>query len=568
MSKDRVVTPVVDRLTIAQRQHLLACVLSHKYLFSTARIRLKLEYFTDAHEIYLRVLWTVAQQLAESMGVDFLFQEDRTKVWNVLDTECRTYFSNHVSTCPLTQWDMLVGIDPPGFLTQLYQNCKASEFTVEFGLKLLSDFLRERAVNDLWQRLSVSAGSGVVTNLSPMLEQLRTAEAEVSSINVDPVASAAPEGWLPPEVRRRPTGIVWLDKFLRGGHAAPETYGLLGAFGSGKTTLSLQLATSVAANEQFWTGDPEARKLLGLDPDAPYQMGHVYYFHYEMPQADIRKKLWSGAAFIDYDRIERLGSKDFSLSSANNLSKEEKAMYEMICKQNFSVKLGDFPGEQERLELALQMMRVNLHIVDCTGNGATPAVGTGYIPEIATILTNEVRKGRRVALVVIDYAGACVDRFTTDKDQGYHYLSVFGRRCEHEIGVPFDTPVWVMHQLAGAENARTAATKQHHANASGSKRFGENMWFCFNIGTADDKTGCRYFTCSKARRSDLGTSPVLQIAGPYNRLIDVSHQYSFDSHGKVRQNTDMHTVAGKSHHSVAPSKSIETANSATIQPPN
>ena len=524
---------LVDRLTIDQRQHLLACILSDKCLFGTARIRLKVEYFTNVDEVYLRVVWVVVQSLVEKLGVNFLFENDRAKLWNILDTECKAYFRNNSSSCPLDQWEPLFGIDPPGFLAWLFNICNPNEFTKEYGTKLFSQFMQERAVNDLWQKLSSDSSHGVLTTINPYIEKIKAAQEDLLAIDFDPVLSAAPEGWLPPAIKRRPTGIVWLDKFLRGGHAAPETYGLLGAYGSGKTTFALQLATNVAFNEQLFAADPVARSLVGIDAQ-DYKMGSVYYFHYEMPVADIRKKLWSGAAYIDYDRIEKLGTKGFSLSSGNNLSTAEKAMYNVVCEQN-NLKLSDIPGEAERLDRALKMLRVNLFTVDCTGNGSAPSVGTGYVQEISDILSREVAKGRRIACVVIDYAGACVDRHTTDKDMYYQLLSQFGRRCEHEVGVPFDTPVWIMHQLAGAENNRTVATKQHHANAAGSKRFGENLWFCFNIGTSDEKTGCRYFTCSKARRSELGSSPVLKIAGGYNRLIDVSNVYRVDSKSNVKE---------------------------------
>jgi hypothetical protein len=151
------------------------------------------------------------------------------------------------------------------------------------------------------------------------------------------------------------------------------------------------------------------------------------------------------------------------------------------------------------------------------------------------MLSAERKAGKRIACVVIDYASSCVERAQPDKDKQYAMLDAFGQLTESLISVPFNTPVWVLQQLKGVSNQRTAASRPHHSDALGCTTMGKAFWFAFGIGTTDEKTGCRYFACSKARRADLGSPPILKIAGGFNRLIDVSDEYHFDSSGKIRE---------------------------------
>lgn len=530
--EDAISPKLKPRLTREQRLQMLACLLSDKHLFSTAKLSLKTEYINQPDEGVLRAVWRTAAKLADSYGPDFLF-DDRPKAWNVLDTEVKTYFG-------LNPGELSSFEDTCQYLNWLYGQCKPEEFSAKYGMDILTAFLRERAVNDAWQTLSKSMESAVVTNMGDMARVLVEREQDISALSFDPVESGAPEGWLPAPTMMRPTGLGWFDSLLRGGIRAPEVYGICGAYGAGKTTLGLQLCLAVAEMEAFLAsgGDAaaEALDLIGLDPLMAYLMGHVYYFHYEMPKDEIRKKLWSCAAMIDLIRIELMGKPGFSLSTTANLSVKELEVLKKVVVQ-FGLPgfdLQNFPGEQERLARAKKTLNRNFFQIDMTGS-THPGVGKGEIPEIAAILRNEVAKGRRPALVVIDYAMACVERNTSDKDAIYQQLSTFGRRCEHEIGTVFNTPVVVLQQLSGASNSKTASSKQHHSDAAGSKRFGENCWFCFNLGTTDQESGCRYLTVSKARRADLGSPPILKIAGGFNRLVDMSTTYFFDKSGKIKE---------------------------------
>ncbi len=536
----------VARLTLEQRYMMVAGILLHQDVFITARQRLKPEYFDQADETYLRAAWQAALNLAARDQHKVLF-ENQAAAYTSMGVECAALLQAHPNVYLAAQAAALLSQDPaaPGFLHYVFAISKPSEFDQKGVARLLVDFLRERSINDELQRVARESAGKVITDVSLMMSKIRDRELDLAALDEDPVESAAPEGWMPPPSKRRRIGISWLDALLRGGHAAPETYGVLGVTGAGKTTLGLQIMSSVALQEQTLSGTDELAKMCreqsGLDPDEPYEMKHSYYFHYEMPRAEIRKKLWSNLAMIDLDRIEKLGTKNFDLSSSAELTPDEKEMLKFAAKQ-VGLKSEDFPGEKERLLSAIQTMQRNMWLVDCSGDDKNPRRGTAFVPEIHAILHNEVtRKRRKVGVVVIDYAGACVDRHTTDHEKHYQLLSQFGRMVEEYVSKPFDTPVWILHQLAAAEGGRTSAVKQNHANAGGSKRFAENLWFCFNIGTADPKTGCRFFTVSKARRANLGMPPIVKIAGSFNRIIDVSSVYKQNASGKFVERNEATT---------------------------
>lgn len=516
-------------ITVDQCRVLLASLLSYETLFLAAVPRLRPELFNRPHEVAYRAIWATAVQLSEQHGRQILFG-DREVSMRLLDTETRAAFRNRPDLYEVQFWDFAVG--ETGFVQWLYKECSTSNLSYDYGVWLLEVFLRERTVNDALGLLSASTGNSVISNAGTLLQGLIDKDRELKTLGVDPVKSGAPQAWLPPKVVRTPTTITWLDQFLRGGHRPGETYFVLGANGAGKTTLGLQLAFCVAAKEQFLaSGDPlatTALKSLGKDTSVPYEPGHAYYFHYEMSEDDIRMKVWSAASLIDYERIVQLGQPGFQLADVSNLTGESLSNAELAAKQISGSTLPGY-GERQRLEAALEVLSKNFWQIDCQSG----AVGKGYIPEIAAILANERRKGRRPAIVVIDYASACVERHTSDAEEIYQLLAQFGRRAESEISVPFQTPVWVLQQLSGESNSRTASSKQNHSNARGCKSMGDAFWFAFNIGTTDPKTGCRYFTCSKARRGELGTPPILKIAGGFNRLIDVSSKYRFTRTGSV-----------------------------------
>jgi hypothetical protein len=146
-----------------------------------------------------------------------------------------------------------------------------------------------------------------------------------------------------------------------------------------------------------------------------------------------------------------------------------------------------------------------------------PKQGSGYLEEVASWLEREKRLGHMPCCVIIDYAGLCVKRHVHERglrdEKYYALLSHFGYECLRLIAQPFDTPVWIMHQLSGEANKRTSATKQHHADAAGSRSFAENLWFCFELGIPDPYLKAMWFTNDIARRAINGEPIIVRLHG-------------------------------------------------------
>jgi hypothetical protein len=532
---------LLPRMTLDERQYLLAALLTHRDLFAKARARLEPMHFCQGDEAHFLVLYSVILSVVDCYGEDVLFG-DREAAWQILDMQTHALLERSPGILPPAFEPALFGREPPGFLPYYYRHCRCEEFLRDAGERLLARFLKERTVHDRFQSLALASSSTVLGNFAPLAQDLLRTNRELDYLTFDPVASAAPPGWLPPVYNFRPTGIGFVDEFFQGGQQPGEVYSVLGTKGSGKSTLVQQLAVSVAALEQLWARGPEHHPRARVDDPKswgslgwPYTLGHCYLFHYEMGQNIYRHKLWSCASFVDYYRLSHLGEAGFQLSTTTALNDAEAALYRLsIGSKDLSV----IPSERERLERALRLLAVNVHQIDCSGS-THPAVGAGYVSEIAAILAQERSKGHRIAFVGIDYGGACVDRHTLDRDMAYSLLTQMGRRCSSEIAEPFQTPVWLFHQLSGEANARSSSLKQHHSQAAGSKRFTENCSFAFNIASADEMTGCRWFNCSVSRWNGIGPARILKVAGAFNRLVDVSDYYQFDSRGRIRSRNAM-----------------------------
>jgi RecA/RadA recombinase len=517
------------RLDDQEKSYLLAHILRLPDLFSTARNKLLPEYWYLGTEPGYRLIWLTALTMVEKFGTEALYNIEQA--WSLLSTEAQAKMKADDKSYSPAIWDSVFSQDsPPGLLTWVYRDVLPGELTYKWGSDLLIRFMNERVVSDKLRRLLIDAGDDVITNIMPMFADLKNEAIQVSEINDSPVESGAPEGWVPTPLGKYPTGVTFIDTLLNGGHAAGETYGILGAFGSGKTTLALQL---LAESAKYQQGQRDS------DKDGLEIAGDCYYFHYECTSDEIRPRLWSYVGEIDRDKIE-----EFDVSKLTRRGGQMEPYEIERFKQTSSlVGLETMDGEFERLERALRHIRQNMWLIDMSGNPKSPKRGTGYVAEIADIIEEHQRKltikdgwKHKVSIIVIDYAGLCSKRYMKamnyNESRLRHLVGDFGDECHGKLAVPFHTPVWIMHQLSGQANKRTFHTKQTHGDAAESASFAENLWFCFSLGTKDDVTGVVRFNVSKARRTKLGEPPILRINGPLSALV-VAHGYVVDGTGKV-----------------------------------
>lgn len=523
---------VKPRLTPEQVEMFLAHCLLMPDIFMVARTHLKPELFNAATEPHYKALWQVVLNLVKDKSSSVLF-DSKKHAYSLIEVTLRAYVQANPALMPSAFDDKLFSRDPesPGLIYWIYNQVSQEELNFSWGKDLLRDFRSEREVHDKLKKALRNAGESILDNIPEFLQNLRDKQVSIQALDEDPVESGAPENWAPVPMHKFPTNIVWLDPFLKGGHAGKEVYGVLGAFGSGKTAMAMQL---VAGGAMY--------QLEERHKDPGYIPKHWYMFTYEATRDECRLRLWSQQCSVDHHELEEFSwDKMSSIADGyNSLKPYEKEYWDNSLKANPN---GLVQGELERINEKLPLFRQNLWIIDMSGVPENPKRGTGYVPEIASIIENDLRKRKekdgldhKVGGVAIDYAGLCCKRYINEHNKSYdnlrHFISEFGMKCKQLIAVPQDCPVWVFHQLSGEAQKRTHAVKQHYSDAAETKSFAENLVFCFALGTKDPEYGALSFVCSKARRAEIGPSPLLIMEGKYFRLI-LADRLERGEHGEI-----------------------------------
>jgi hypothetical protein len=518
------------KLTTLQIEFLITHIIRRPELFNVAKMRLKANHFPYSNEAIYRALWVAANKISGERGCNFLVEDTErahTALRLELDAMC-------TSQPDLLNQDMAFYLfsQPPDGTGLLYRIFAQKNFDVPAALGFLKLFLADREVQSQLQKLLLNAGDDLLIDLPEVLQTVRDKAISLQGIDDDPVESGAPDDWAPKKMNKIPTGIDFIDKMIRGGHAPCETYGVLGAYAAGKTVLAVQLLYESA----FWQ-QREAERLT-MSTGIPKYPKECYLFHYEATAEEIRIRLWSSACNIDHSGLEEF---DWNKLSTNKNGFDELKDYEKIYYKQQRAACDDDSlmfGELERLKSFMPMLRQNLWTVDMSGVDSNPKRGTGYIPEIRSIIENDLRKkeqktGRKheVGIVVIDYAGAVVRRHMVEHrinlDHTRHYIGNMGDSCRRELAVPLQCPVWLFHQLAAASTKKNSQIRAHHSDAAEAKNFAENLVFSFALSPKDEETGTVVFNCSKARRGNIGDPPLLHLEGQFYRFV-VSKNYDYD----------------------------------------
>lgn len=520
---------VKPRLGIEQIEWMFAHIFRSTDIADLAFASLRPELFHPGTEAHYQLLWQSALSIYQKQGAKAFTNPDYA--YAVLEIEILSRVRSKADSLNPEFYDRLFSRNEknPGILLWIFNQVKESELKLGWGKELLRDFRLEREVSDALAALIGGASGKVIVNLPDLLNKLTEKQVAISAQTTDRAVSGAPVGWTPPPMEKIKTGISYLDHFLRGGHAKGEAYGVLGAYGSGKTSLAIQIAQS-GSMYQLSLGEK----------DPTYRPKDWFIFTYEATADECRTRLWAMACTVDHHKLEEFDWGKFTTgaSGIDGLDPYEKKYFAHEIKQ------GVYLGEKERLERELPRFNVNFWIHDMTGTGDNPKKGTGYIQEIIALLKTDLNEMSRrdgwkheLGGVVIDYAGLCAKRYVSehgvDLNHLRHFVGDFGYKCKTEIAVPFNCPVWVFHQLDTKANKKSMRSMSHHADAAEGKNFGENMVFCFELGTKDPTTNTLYMNCSKARRGQVGRSPLLQLEGRFFRIVE-DQEHIVNSIGEVK----------------------------------
>ena len=151
------------------------------------------------------------------------------------------------------------------------------------------------------------------------------------------------------------------------------------------------------------------------------------------------------------------------------------------------------------------------------------------VDEIAAIVRQDlsIREGHLASVVLVDYVLAAVEKHldfhNKDHSELRHYVNRWPMHIKNKVAIPFNCPVWSLHQLNTEANAFKPGQVPKSTDSSEGKAFAENLDFLFAIGKAD-KDNRAVFVCSKFRRV---APPPLQIVRLDGELATISRADGF-----------------------------------------
>lgn len=491
---------------------LMLYLIRSETVFQRAKMMLDPDCFDATTESHFLLLWLVLLELSEKFNV-----------YPVPKRSLRHAIARRMEDDPYLvsdeMRDAMLGIEGDeenkGFIEWVY-SVEEDSLDNQEGFSLLQSFLEERLIVDRVRDTIGGDPRRLPSKFYEFLESASQKAAQIRVINADPVVEAIPGDWDGMQVGYYTTGIDFLDELLAGGHAPGETVGFMAPYGVGKTLLAVQIGVESAKYLQSVTKQEEDLK-------------HVFLVTYEEAARTIQQRVLSYAADIHLSRLQ-------SLRSFSELSRKGKLLpYERRFFREFrGVKdLSNQDGEYERLQTARQLINKNLHILDFSGSNNC---GYGFVDEIVAVLQRlRNEKGWQPGCVLVDFVGRAVERHLAHKnmDASQHMRLMIRRfmdQCRTRVAESFHTPVWLLHQFAGAVVDSNPTKSLSHTDAAECKSFGESLWFSLTLGNIDAKTQVGQMRCSKARRGGTTDKVILvKREGEFARFRDARQSFVIDA---------------------------------------
>lgn len=404
------------------------------------------------------------------------------------------------------------GDDPKvGLLHHAYKQVNKSDLDPPYAVELLKRLLRERMVKTAVADFESKSLRGVPASTSTLMNALSRVEELVNSASVSPFSSIEFTGDMDelPTFDYIPTGMPFFDEPLGGGLLDHDITGLIGMVHAGKSTITAQLAQSVA----LFFGRRYAQ-------ERDYGHRRVMVFSYEDNELKFKNRVWSCAA-----RISRDSLKARDLSTTGNLKP-----YEVAQAKREGIDLRQFPGERERLLSITAKLKDHVDFIDMKKDGR----GRGGVAEVSAIMKQSLRaRDGRPGLIIIDYANVMVKRQIQDRggrpqDELRHAVAALADQFGSMIVGPHGIPVWIMQQFATRETGKRWDAPLHASNASECSSFFENLDNCFLLGNRDKQTSVAYIQCDKAKQTDGMTHEraLVRLDGEFATFSSAKDRYT------------------------------------------
>lgn len=508
MAKDKRKQEDLQRslLGVQERNFMLINMMRRKDSFDRARQHLRVDHFTP-EEKWLSTLWACtgehADEFNELPGKEALIARFNTR----FEEDPDEYSDDDLQ-------------EAEDFIATMFElDEKALNDKVAFGW--LRKFLEDRLVGQIRETLTSPL---TPQDMRSRLSNWTAVAADYQALEGKRVSKAFPENWDKSDtafISKRPTGISFFDSYMGGGDAAGESYGMLGPYAGGKTTAAVMLSTQralIAYNAWVRAGK-----------QGPY--GLSFHFTYEEPLGALRLRALSYMAKIPRSTLEQaVESQNYStLSRTGNLKPYEQRRFRAALQAGQAVQ-----GELQRFRWAQRVLNQCWRVIDMTGSDEEfPGRGSGLVDEVAAIVRQEVTLAERdgepvhVDLVLVDYVLACIERHTDDRDALRHLIRNFPMQMKHKVAIPFNCPVWSMHQLDTTAQALAPGRMPNKTNASEGRAFAERLDFLFAIGNAT-REGNAAFGPLKVRRVKMEGPIVVQLDGDNAQLVDKREEYTIN----------------------------------------
>lgn len=406
---------------------------------------------------------------------------------------------------------------------------KKSELQAEAANEYLRRYLIEQLFSSA--RSQFFSSDLVPVQAASVLANFADAAKQAEQADTGAVSDPFPEDWDADNdaVIVQDTGVPYLNHFLNGGHANGEVMLVLGASGSCKTTLAVQLCVECAKllhRDWYRGGEKEPLPL-------------VYYICYEDFKS-LRYRALSVSTRLERNDLTKPGF-------IANLSRQRPT----------ASKLSPY----ELLEKAKSVLNANWRPVDFTGattdDPDSQKRGGGLVPEIVDVINADLaqvaaKRGckTRCAMIIVDYALEMVERHVTVHNQSTDtsYLSRLLQKLPMELrrdlALRYDCPVWLLQQLNADAETVPCYRLPLRTQAQWCRGMSNACDFTFIIGNPEKDTQLFLFGAAKQRRICPAPPMVLKLEGQFARIRSVNDEYAVDTgHRGFVKKSDQHMVA-------------------------
>jgi RecA/RadA recombinase len=508
-----------------KKEIMMAILIQNQTAFDALSEVMKPEHF-DATDLMYAVLWRTVLDY-------FNTHEQLPDDGELMMTEVQHTIHEHPDSLSDSEIESLNTFLEFAYDADSFKNPISAQEYADYGIAVAKKFLEERIAVRAAETLSEN--DTVPADVPNVLEEVQTETEAVAVLGAKKMQLAfngtlTKVGGLPGKFALG-NNMEMLGRFMGAVQVPGEIYGILGPYGSCKTTLAVQLVVETARTFQADYKANGGKKKM------------AFIVSYEARRPELQSRCLGYGAFIKREVIETMddaeGTVRDHLSSTGNLRSYEKKRFRSKIKRGKKV-----PGEYERAMRHIRLADDHIGLLDLTGyDDHTRGAGSGGIAEIAQTLNLFMRQypDRECGMVIIDYVGILVDRYMDaneiSEERRRGLIKTAPNRVKKKIADSFNCPVWLMHQLSGDANSRGEGARMHHTDAAECKAFAENLDFAFVLG-AQSADGMCTMSNTKHRRAPQKKETVVKIDGGLWRVLDVGDLYRLDPKSRKIMSVD------------------------------